>query len=461
VNNRRHFSLYEVTNRIHDVVNQVFKNQFWVKAEINKLNFHKSSGHAYPELVEKQQDRIVAEMRASIFRQDFQRIQRNFESILKEPLKDGITVLLLAQINFHPIYGLSLTISDIDPAFTLGELERERLETMSTLKQWGIFDLNKQKTLPLLPKRIAVISMENSKGYSDFMQVLNHNQWHYSFYTHLFPATLQGDKAITTIIAQLNRIKKVLHHFDAVAIIRGGGGEVGMSCFNNLSLTKAIAEFPLPIFTGIGHSTNETVAEIISFKNAITPTQLADFFIQRFHDFAVPLQKLTEKTLKLSIEMIRFQHKELNYLAGSFKSSTQILIQSHRFKNTQIGIGLKNANKHSIFNQHQKLQSQIQILSNQSKWALLIYHQSLIKQNNQLMIVLKSLNLFKQELLQMEKSVELLNPANLLKRGYSFATINGALIQSISQLKQGDLIESHFADGTAKSIIESKEKYER
>lgn len=461
MNTPRYFTLHDVTNKIQDVVNQVFKTQFWVKAEINKLNFHRSSGHAYPELVEKQQDRIVAEMRASIFKNDLHRIQRTFESVLKEPLKDGITVLCLAQVNFHPIYGLSLTISDIDPAFTLGELERERLETIATLKQLGIFNLNKQRNLPLLPKRIAVISMENSKGYSDFMQVLQQNQWKYSFYTHLFPATLQGDKAISTIITQLKRIQKVLLHFDAVAIIRGGGGEVGMSCFNNVSLTKAIAEFPLPIFTGIGHSTNETVAEMISYKNAITPTQLADFFIQRFHDFAVPLQRLADKTHQLSVEMIRFQHKELNYLAGSFKSSTQILIQSHRFKNAQIGIALKHANKMSIYNHQQKLLSQFQILNSQSKWAVLMYRQSIFEQEKRLVHAPKLLSQHTQTLAQLEKAVQLLDPTNLLKRGYSFATLNGKAIQSVSQLKKGDVIESHFADGTSKSIIQSTKKYER
>lgn len=279
------FTLLQVTQKIQSVVNQVFKTGFWVKAEMNKLNFYAHSGHAFPELVEKTNGKVVAEMRSTIWKSDFSRINQQFLNTLNESLKDGITVLLFANIEFHPTYGLTLKISDIDPSFTLGELEKEKLENIQRLKKEGLFNLNKTRHLPLVPKRIAIISVETSKGYSDFMKVIQKNQWNYQFFTVLFPAILQGDNAAPTIINQLNKIKKVIRHFDVVAIIRGGGGEVGLSCYNNYELSKNIAEFPIPVFSGIGHSTNETVAEMVSYRNAITPTELADFLIQEFHNF--------------------------------------------------------------------------------------------------------------------------------------------------------------------------------
>jgi exodeoxyribonuclease VII large subunit len=163
-----------------------------------------------------------------------------------------------------------------------------------------------------LPQRIAIISVETSKGYVDFLKVIESNSWNYKFFHFLFPSLLQGDKAVPSILAQLKRIKKVKEHFDVVAIIRGGGGDVGLSCYNNYLLAKEIALFPIPVITGIGHATNETVSEMISFSNAITPTKLAEYLLQKFHNFSVPVQdaekKIIDKSKRLLIEeQVKFQ----------------------------------------------------------------------------------------------------------------------------------------------------------
>src|SRR5690606_24767693 len=147
----------------------------------------------------------------------------------------------------------------------------------------------------LLPQRIAIISVESSKGYADFTHIIEQNPWGYKFFHYLFPSLLQGDNASQSIINQLHRIEKVSHHFDVVAVVRGGGGDVGLSCFNDFALARQIATFPLPVITGIGHATNETVVEMISFFNAITPTKLAEFLIQRFHNFANPVEEAQRK----------------------------------------------------------------------------------------------------------------------------------------------------------------------
>lgn len=427
------FTLLQVTQNIQSVVNQVFKTGFWVKAEMNKLNYYAHSGHAFPELVEKSNGKVVAEMRSTIWKTDFSRINQQFLSVLNEPLKDGITVLLFANIEFHPTYGLTLKISDIDPSFTLGELEKEKLENIQRLKKEGLFNLNKTRHLPLLPKRIAIISVESSKGYSDFMKVIQKNQWNYSFFTFLFPAILQGDNAAPTIINQLNRIQKIIHHFDVVAIIRGGGGEVGLSCYNNYELSKKIAQFPIPVFSGIGHSTNETVAEMVAYRNAITPTELADFLIQEFHNFWVPVQKNEQVIVKLSKEVLQNSRKNLTNEVNFLKAHLKLQLQNNR---NLLSIQQRNLETYSK-----------QLIKNQFDLLQDVLTPNLFRASQ------LSLKNVKKELENSEKVVNLLNPLNLLKRGYSLTFVEGKLVKSAENLKKGQTIQTQFSDGTIDSQV--------
>src|SRR5690606_6223526 len=264
---RQVFSLYEIAQGLKTVIGERFPYAFWIKAEMIKLNHYRHSGHCYPDLVEKKDGKVIAQMRATLWSSDYLHINGKFLKTLKEPLKDGIKILFLAKISFDPQYGLSLRIMDIDPSFTLGDIEREKFETIERLKTEGYYHKNKQLPFPLLPKRIAIISVETSKGYADFMKVLSNNPYGYKFIMELFPSLLQGEKAITSIKAQLAAIKKIKNRFDVVAIIRGGGGDVGLSCYNDYSLSKAVADFPLPVITGIGHATNETVVEMVAYQN--------------------------------------------------------------------------------------------------------------------------------------------------------------------------------------------------
>ena len=209
VDERKVYSLSEVTRSIQETLSERYTGSFWIKAEMNKLNYYPQSGHCYPELVEKANSKIIAEMRSTLWKDDFERINENFLNILHEPLKNGITILFCAKISFHPVYGLSLRILDIDPSYSLGELEKEKQETIEKLKKEGIFLLNRALDLALLPKRIAVISAETSKGYSDFVKVIEENSWGYNFFHMLFPAFLQGENAIESISQHLKRIEKV------------------------------------------------------------------------------------------------------------------------------------------------------------------------------------------------------------------------------------------------------------
>lgn len=217
---------------------------------------------------------------------------------------------------YQDAYGKNtLHVKVTDPTFTLGELEKEKLDSIRKLKEEGIYEANKSVPFPTLPKRLAIVSVETSKGLSDFYKIINQNPWGYRLECTLFPALLQGDKSIPSIINQLAIIADKIAEFDVVAIIRGGGGEVGLSSYNNYLLARAIAIFPIPVLTGIGHSTNYTVSEMVAYKNAITPSELADFLIQKFHNFSVPIDKAAESIQQLISTRFKEERNTLAQMA--------------------------------------------------------------------------------------------------------------------------------------------------
>ncbi len=496
--NKSIFSLLEVTKSIQKTIAERYKSTYWIKAEMNKLNYYKQSGHCYPELVEKKDGRIVAQVKANLWGQQFTAINNKFLEVLKEPLKDGIKILFSARISFDPVHGMALQILDIDPRYTLGDLEKEKAETIEALKSKGIFSANKFIKLPLLPQRIALISVESSKGYADFLNVINNNQWGYKFFHFLFPSLLQGDRAVDSIVSQLNRIRKVVHHFDVVAIIRGGGGDIGLTCYNNRYLCEVIATFPLPVFTGIGHATNETVAEMISHTNAITPTKLAEFLIQQFHDFSVPVQKAQELIFNRAERMIREQSASLDMQGKLFRSLSEKIIAAEKnalsgfryvlskhsqFIIQQQTVSLKYLLGHvsrSVSSLHQhgaKTLSYLSLMLEKNVSGIVerqrsnIGHQFNLLQNgieNGLVrqktatqhlnsqfykIVVNEIRDKKISLETIEKTVRHLNPENVMKRGYSFTLVNGKIIVSADQLKTGDTITTHLSEGIIISTV--------
>ncbi|WP_164109758.1 MULTISPECIES: exodeoxyribonuclease VII large subunit [Sphingobacterium] len=410
VENKTIFSLLEVTKSIQKTIADRYKSLYWIKAEMNKLNHYKHSGHCYPELVEKKDGKIVAEIRSILWKTDFERINQQFIQLLKEPLRDGITILFQAGVSYDPLYGLSLRIVDIDPTFVLGELEKEKKESIAQLHKEGLFDANKKLPFPTVPKRLAIISVETSKGLSDFFKIIAHNPWGYKIETTLYPALLQGDKSIPSIIRQLAVIADHLEKYDAVAIIRGGGGEVGLSSYNNYNLAKAIAIFPIPILTGIGHSTNETVSEMVAYKNAITPSELADFLIQKFHNFAIPVDQAQERLILRAQEAFLNQRKQLADFAQiiSWNSKQKFASQQH----------------------------QIQMISQRIQ----LFSRHILKEQQE---TLKGIS----------RIVNMADPNLLLKKGFSITRINGKAITSREQVNEGDTIETSYADGILSSKI--------
>lgn len=304
-NDRPVYTLSDISKSLQSIISKTYNQPYYIKAEIIKLNYYPRTGHCYPELAEKEDEKIKAQMRAIIWSSQYKTINERFKKITGDIIKEGITILCLASIEYSPQYGLALHIQDIEPTFTLGEMAKSKIAVIERLKKEGIFNANKKMQLPLIPKRIAIISIETSKGYSDFMITLRQNNWNYKFDCQLFPAILQGEKAITTITEQLAVIRSRITEFDCVVIIRGGGGDVGLSCYDHYQLAREVAIFPIPVLSGIGHSTNETVTEMVAYANKITPTEVAYFLIQKFHDFSILIEDFQNFILKTASDRIK------------------------------------------------------------------------------------------------------------------------------------------------------------
>ncbi len=475
------FSLYEVSRSIQKTLGERYSSSFWVKAEMNKLNYYKHSGHCYPELVEKKDGSVIAQIRANLWRADYIRINDRFLQLLKEPLKDGIKILFEARISFDPVHGLALWIMDIDPAFTLGDLEAEKLETIRRLREEGVYSRNKMHTMPLLPQRIAVISVETSKGWADFGKVLHGNDWNYTFFCYLFPSLLQGDQAASAIIRQLNRIRKVKDHFDVVAIIRGGGGDVGLSCYNNYVLARAIALFPLPVITGIGHATNETVSEMVAFSNAITPTKLAEYLIQQFHNFSVPVQEAERRITEWAQRKIVSEKDKVQSLIRSFRYLAENTVRLHYSEIRNLSGSLKQEVKFRMKYEKDNLQVSRQVigksagnLCRQAGSAItncaahirkdsqkqLVHHNLIVRQLQQKLSVHSRLAVKEKLLLlkNVEKNIDNMNPVNVLKRGYSITLRNGKAVRSGDEVNPGDIIHTTVLSGSITSIVQQSIK---
>lgn len=458
---RQIFTLQQVAGSIRKTIEARYQQLYWVKAEMHKVNRY-PSGHAFPELVQKEGDKIVAQMTGTIWNHNFDRINKQFIQVVKEPLKEGTLLLMQVKVAYSEIFGLSLQILDIDPSYSLGELQRERDETLKRLQKEGLLNANQLLHFPVLPQRIALISADTSKGYSDFMKVIEQNPWGYKFFTMLFPAYLQGDVAVSSIIDQLNRIKKVLDHFDIVVIVRGGGGEVGMTCYNNFELCKEIASFPIPVLTGIGHSTNLTVAEMISFRNAITPTELGEFLIQAFHEFSVPVQE-ARKTIRLQAQQIMEQANiEFNTEIKHFRNASQLYLNRSGQALQNASITLQGQAKTLLAKNREVVAAFIDKLKSSGNRSLRD-QLSFLEQAREVMVLgtKRTLDRSNRELESSIGMVRLLDPTNVLKRGYSITMINGQTIKPRMEVKNGTIIETHTFDYKLTSEIKKVEENER
>ena len=405
------YSLLELNQCIKQRLKDAMPEFYWVVAEINELHVN-SAGHCFMELVEKgaQSGQITAKARANIWAYHFRMLSPYFETMTGQRLAAGLKVMLQASVEFHELYGISLQITDINPAFTVGDLAMQRQAVIQQLVDDGVFDMNRELELPELPQRIAVISSETAAGYGDFVDQLHHNAHGYAFHHTLFRAVVQGNEAEASIIRALEQVFEREDEFDVVVLIRGGGSQSDLNCFNSYQLAACIAQFPLPVMTGIGHDRDETVADLVACVALKTPTAVAEFLINKAISLDRLLQELAQQLADAAEYAIRKPADRLQHL------SQRLLNIIHSYARVQ------DRKIHVL---------QVRLANVAS--AALSRHQNKID--------------------RLESKLQLLDPVNLLRRGYSITLANGKVVRSAQMAKKGQQIETILYDGKLESVV--------
>jgi len=452
------YSLAELVFQVKALLNQTFAQSIWIVAEIGELNTN-YSGHCYLEHIEKEEstERILAKCRATIWASAFRMIKPYFETTTRETLRAGLKVLLKVSVEFHEFYGFSLNVVDIDPSYTVGEMAMKRLLIIEKLKTEGVYDMNKGLELPLVAQHIAVISSETAAGYGDFIQQLQNNAWGIAFNTQLFPAIMQGDKAAGSIIEAFYQVFEHLDDFDAVVLIRGGGSKTDLSCFDDYELAYTITQFPLPVITGIGHDRDESIADMVAHTALKTPTAVAEFLIDKADAMANWLAQAYQQMVSLYNEAIQ---NEMLYLNDS---SSRLIHQVRHVMQLQEN-QLKNSDKRLTTGVQQYFKSQQSQLQNH-KINLAAMSKSTLKQtavlcqNYHTHLVKWGQNRMHQEQKKLDfaqSKLNLIDPQNVLKRGYAIVTNNGKAITDSDQVQQGEMVNIHLQKGKLSAQIKDK-----
>lgn len=431
---REALSLLELNTRIRVTLAEAFPDTCWVRAEMSDVRVNASSGHCYLEFVEKdpRSGQLLAKVRGSIWAKTFRMLKPYFEMETGQSFTSGLKVLVKVAVEFHELYGLSLTVLDIDPAYTLGDMARRRMEIIRQLQEEGVFTLNKELPFPLLPRRIAIITSPTAAGYEDFLHQLTENKGGYPFYTKLFPALMQGDRTEASVIAALDRIDRHRELFDVVVIIRGGGATSDLNSFDSYLLAANCAQFPLPIITGIGHERDDTVVDLVAHTRLKTPTAVAEFLIARMDLVGEELEglrqgvvsltrdHLSRRTTELQLLTTRFpavvtgrierDHSLLRILAGRLPTGTSGLLERRRAELEREGLRLRNGSA--------------SLLAEGGRFIQLT-----------------------------EQFVKMASPDYILRRGYSLSLKEGRIIKHATDLRSGDELTTRFSDGEVKSTI--------
>ena len=452
-------SLFELNNQVKSGMRELFPGNYWIVGEISEMNTNQS-GHCYLELIEKKADseQILARAKATIWAFTFRMLRPYFESVTGQRLSTGIKILVQVSIEFHEAYGYSLNIKDIEPNFTLGDLTRKRQEIIKQLQDEGVFHLNKELELAMVPQRIAVISSETAAGYGDFIDQLTQNRKGYFFHIKLFNAFMQGNEAEQSIIEALERIFQSADSFDLVVIIRGGGSQVDLNCFNSYWLCYHITQFPLPVITGIGHERDETIADLVAHTNLKTPTAVAEFIIDKVINFDDYLHELNDRVLSITTNQLTNWKEETTRISHTIISLVKIHIGSEKQRIKSLGAISSNSLKAYVQRNRRHLSTlPVRIKSNLHRFfshGLLNIKQT---QKSMELLVKSSIKEEQQRLYQMETTNHLLDPLHILKRGYTLTFRDGVLIKTSSQVKMGDTLTSKWFDGSIDSIVEQKQ----
>lgn len=474
--------LSELNGLVKKAVSEAFTAPVWVIGEISELKTNRS-GHCYLNLIEKEEngDAIVAQARATIWSYTFRMLRPFFESTTGQQLTEGLKVLVSVSVEFHELYGYSLNIRDIDPTYTLGDMARRRREIIARLQSEGVAEMNKELDLPLVPQKIAIISSSTAAGYQDFIDQLTNNPAGYHFDLKLFPAIMQGNQAESSIIGALEQIYLYESFFDAVVIIRGGGSQADLSCFDNYNLAYFITQFPLPVITGIGHEKDDSIVDMVAHTRLKTPTAVAEFLISGVAQFDVHLDELknnfvgiitdliaeskndieqiTRMIAPLTREKISKANNRLNQTIWKLDNSVKVFIQSRKYQLVRKEETVRHEFKYFAQLQLRRLERTTRTLSGTLQ-KIAIANQGQLTRKMQ-----RSETLFKGTIsnsrhylelsLQMAK---LTDPNKILARGYSITTYKGRALKDVNMVDNLELIETRLFNGQIISEVKSIKK---
>ena len=429
----QHLSLYELNSLVRDVISMSLPDSYWVEAELSEAR-EGYGGHCYMELIEKDErsNTPVAKAHASCWRNRWGLIKPHFERITGQRIHAGMKVLLKVHAQFHENYGFSWIVDDIDPNYTMGDMARKRQEIINALKEEGVFELQKELQLPMFCQRIAVISSATAAGYGDFCNQLADNDYGLQFRTRLFPATMQGEGVEQSVIAALDSINAEWEDWDCVVIIRGGGATSDLSGFDTLALAENVANFPLPIITGIGHERDESVLDMISFQRVKTPTAAAAFLVQHLTDVYATVMDAQEAISQYVKRRLQMERVRLDRLSNQIPTLFSLV-------KTRQGAYLDR-----LMN---RLSARVQSRISDSRRRL-----DILSGNIQPVIERKLMT--QRHCLEMlEQRIKSQDPALLLKRGYSITLRDGKAVKDAAQLNAGDIIETRFAEGSVTSEV--------
>lgn len=432
----RPLSLYELNALVKRSINACMPDTYWVQAELSDVRSN-YSGHCYLEFVQKEPrgNNLIAKARGTIWNNVYRLLKPYFEEETGQAFVAGIKVMVNVSVEFHELYGYSLTVQDIDPTYTLGDMARRRREILKQLEEEGVLTLNKELELPLLTRRIAVISSATAAGYGDFCNQLEHNPYGFIFYPRLFPAIMQGDRVEQSIIAALDAINVRRDDWDVVVIIRGGGATSDLSGFDTYNLAANCAQFPLPIITGIGHERDDTVLDSVSHTRVKTPTAAAEFLINHLHDTAETLEDYASSILYAVSTRMEREKTRLARFAERIPIQTKMRLKDEHYRQErvmkQLEVGLQSRLTREAHH--------LQLIA--SRLGIGSQHR-LVKENHRLQLL--------------EQQLKAASPEHLLKRGYSITLRNGRAVTDASSLKEGDELVTRFAKGEIKSIVTKK-----
>jgi exodeoxyribonuclease VII large subunit len=367
-------------------------------------------------------------------------------------------ILLSASVGFHELYGMSLVVKNIDPTFTLGELAKNKQEIIDRLKKEGLLDLNKAHELELVPKRIAVISSETAAGYEDFMNQLTSNEKSYVFETKLFSASMQGDLVEVEVMKALEEINKSIDKYDAVVIIRGGGASLDLTSFDNYKIAEKIAKFSIPVVVGIGHERDSTVIDLVAHTSLKTPTAVASFFIKQFEEFEAYTQELSESLAYVVKDKLVKEKQKTTAYRSNFAFLCQSYLSVKKEVQFELDAKVKYGSQQFLTRKKQAVVQYKNSMNNLFKFSTVGERQNLAVSKNKLMVSVRNLVEKNKSLLTSQsRTIKILDPVNVLNRGYAMVLNNkNEYIKSKTQLEVDDELSLVMKDGSVKIKVEEK-----